>query len=65
MITDALIALWFVSMFAVGAYAYFRGAKAQLRECAKHRYSGCWMNDQDWLEHADISNRKRFPRMNR
>ena len=62
---DALIALWFIGMFAGCAYAYFRGAKAQLRECVRYRHSGCWMSDMEWEEHADISNRKRFPRMNR
>ena len=50
---DWLIALWFISLIAVGAFMYFRGARKQLEECLKLRHCD-WMSDQRWEREADI-----------
>ena len=57
MLLDILLALWFVSLFAVGAFAYFSGAKKQLEECMKLRHCD-WMSDERWQREADVGQRK-------
>ena len=54
--TDLLIALWFVTTFIVGAYAYFKGAKTQLEICSQHRHDD--VPDWRWEKEMDISKRK-------
>lgn len=62
--TDVLIALWAITLCIGCAYAYFKGAECQLRECVRYRHSGCWMSDEEWMNRADISKRRTFPREN-
>ena len=54
---DWLVALWFISLFAVGSYMYFRGAKKQLEKCLKLRHCD-WMSDERWKREADIGRSK-------
>ena len=63
--TDVLLALWAISLFIVGAYTYFRGARKQLEECVRFRHSGCWMSDQEWSEAADIGGYRTFDHVNK
>lgn len=52
--TDILLALWAVSLCVVAAFAYFKGARAQLRACLEHRYE-LWCTDEIWMRRCDIS----------
>ena len=56
--SDVLIVLWFITLYIVGAWAYFRGARRQLQECARLRRRGQKLTTEEWSRRADISKRR-------
>lgn len=57
MFIDIILALWFVSLFAIGGWAYFKGAERQLDICAKRRHEET--TDSRWKMEVDIGKSRR------